>query len=107
MIPGTQTLTMNDQVTIGVAVSVNTLLIHFYILRQQYRYPQTSATHDPPFGYAHSIPGEIRQFGTILVFSDILRKNDPHIGVLAAFPGSGGGTLSGEIHLDLKGLTSH
>jgi len=29
MIPGSQTLTMNDQVTIGFAVSVNTLLIHF------------------------------------------------------------------------------
>jgi hypothetical protein len=36
MIPGTQTLTMNDQVTIGFAVSVNKLLIHFYILRQQF-----------------------------------------------------------------------
>jgi hypothetical protein len=27
--------------------------------------------------------------------------------VLAAFPGPGWGKLSGEIHLDLKGLTSH
>ena len=87
MIPGTQTLTMNDQVTIGFAVSVNTLLIHFYILRRQYRYPQTSATHGPPFGNSHTLPGEIRQFGTILVLSDILRKNDPHYGVLEELPG--------------------
>jgi hypothetical protein len=31
-------------------------------------------------------------------------KNDLYIRVLAAFPGSGWGKLSGEIHLDLKGL---
>ena len=36
-----------------------------------------------------------------------LVKNDPHIGVLAGFPGYGWGKLSGEIHLNLKGLTSH
>jgi len=40
-------------------------------------------------------------------FSDIPAKNDPHIGVLAAFPGSGWGKLSGKKQLDLKGLTSH
>jgi hypothetical protein len=28
-------------------------------------------------------------------------------GVLAAFPRPGGGKPGGEIHLDLKGLTSH
>ena len=33
-------------------------------------------------------------------------KNEPHIGVLAAFPWYGWGKLSGEIHLDLKGHTS-
>jgi hypothetical protein len=33
-------------------------------------------------------------------------KNNPHIGVLAVFLGSGWDKLSGEIHLDLKGLTS-
>ena len=42
-----------------------------------------------------------------LFFVLSLVKNDPHIGVLAAFLGSGWDKLSGEIHLDLKGLTSH
>jgi hypothetical protein len=40
-------------------------------------------------------------------FSDIPGKNDPHIGVLAAFPGSEWDKLGGKKQLDLKGLTSH
>jgi len=39
-------------------------------------------------------------------FSDIPGKNDPHIRVLAAFPGAGWDKLSGKKQLDLKGLTS-
>ena len=80
MIPGTQTLTMNDQVTIGFAVSVNTLLITLY-LAPAVLIPQTSATHYPPFGNVHSLPREIRLIGTILVFSDLHRKNDLYIHV--------------------------
>jgi hypothetical protein len=40
-------------------------------------------------------------------FSDIPGKNNPHIGVLAAFPGSEWDKLGGKKQLDLKGLTSH
>jgi hypothetical protein len=39
-------------------------------------------------------------------FSDIPGKNDPHIRVLLAFPGSGGDKICGKKQLDLNGLTS-
>jgi hypothetical protein len=37
-------------------------------------------------------------------FSDIPGKNDPHIGVLAGFMGSGWGKLGGESSLGLQGF---
>ena len=43
----------------------------------------------------------------ISFFLTFVGKNDPHIGVLAAFPGSGWGKLGVEIHIDLKGFAGH
>jgi hypothetical protein len=59
------------------------------------------------FPLSNLLRDQISLFLVKPLFSDIPGKNDPHIRVLAGFPGPEWGKLGGEIHLDSRAFGGH